>query len=84
MTIPSRPVTDSPAMTHHKSEAKELTTIPAIDIPDPLPPAITMHSTVIEFLIDQDLDEYGDTSLVARTWYWILHGGSPGPMTRLS
>ena len=34
--------------------------MPAIDIPDPLPPAITPPRTVIEFLIDQDLDEYGD------------------------
>lgn len=31
--------------------------MPAIDIPDPLPPAITPPRTVIEF---QDLDEYGD------------------------
>ena len=34
--------------------------MPAIDIPDPLPPAITPLRTVIEFLIDQDLDGYGD------------------------
>ena len=37
--------------------------MPAIDIPDPLPPAITPPRTVIEFLIDQDLDEYGDACL---------------------
>jgi len=31
--------------------------MPAIDIPDPLSPAITPPRTVIEFLIDQDLGE---------------------------
>jgi hypothetical protein len=34
--------------------------MPAIDIPDPLPPAVTPPCTVIEFLIDQDLGGYGD------------------------
>ena len=57
--------------------------MPAIDIPDPLPPAITPPRTVIEFLIDQDLDEYGDTGLVARTWHWVLHGGGPGPISHM-
>ncbi len=52
--------------------------MPAIDIPDPLPPALIPPRTVIEFLIDQDLDEYGETGLVARTWHWVLHGGGPG------
>ena len=46
--------------------------MPAIDIPDPLPPAITPPRTVIEFLIDQDLHEYGDACLVARTCHWVL------------
>ncbi|MGH3221080.1 MAG: hypothetical protein ACRDPY_20700 [Streptosporangiaceae bacterium] len=55
----------------------------AIDIPDPLPPAITPPRTVIEFLIDRDLDEYGDTGLVARTWHWALHGGGPGPISHM-
>ena len=32
--------------------------MPAIDIPDLRPPAITPNRTVIEFLIHQDLDEY--------------------------
>ncbi len=48
--------------------------MPAIDIPDPLPPAITPPRTVIEF---QDLDEYGDACLVARTCHWVLHGLTP-------
>jgi hypothetical protein len=48
--------------------------MPAIDIPDSLPPAITPPRTVIEFLIDQDLDEYGDARLVARTCHWVRHG----------
>ena len=43
--------------------------MPAIDIPDPLPPAITPPRTVIQFLIGQDLDEYGGACLVARTWH---------------
>jgi len=54
----------------------------AIDIPDPLPPAITPPRTVIEFLVDEDLDEFGDTGLVARTWHWVLHGGRPGPISQ--
>ena len=57
--------------------------MPAIDIPDPLPPAITPPRTVIEFLIDQDLEEFGDTGLVARTWHWVLHGGGPGPISHM-
>ncbi len=57
--------------------------MPAIDIPDPLPPTITPPRTVIEFLIDQDLEEYGDTGLVARTWHWVLHGGRPGPISHM-
>ena len=43
--------------------------MPAIAIPDPLPPAITPPRTVIEFLVDQDLEEFGDTGLVPRTWH---------------
>jgi hypothetical protein len=57
--------------------------MPAIDIPDPLPPAITPSRTVIEFLIDQDLDEYGDACLVARTCPWVLHGSGPEPISRM-
>jgi hypothetical protein len=52
--------------------------MPAIDIPDPLLPAITPPRTVIEFLIDQHLEEFSDTGLVAHTWHWVLHGGGPG------
>jgi hypothetical protein len=57
--------------------------MPAIDIPDPLPPSITPPRTVIEFLVDQDLEEFGGTGLVARTWYWVLHGGGPGPISHM-
>ncbi len=57
--------------------------MPAIDIPDPLPPAITPPRTVIEFLIDKDLDEYGDTRVVARTRHWVLHGFGPEPISRM-
>ena len=38
--------------------------MPAIDIPDPLPPAITPPRTVIEFLVDQDLEDFGGNGLV--------------------
>ncbi len=55
--------------------------MPAIDIPDPLPPAITPPRSVIEFLIDEDLEEFGDTSLVALTWRWVLHGGGRAPIS---
>ena len=39
--------------------------------------------TVIEFLVDQDLEEFGDTGLVARTRHWVLHGGGPGPISHM-
>ena len=57
--------------------------MPAIDIPDPLPPAITPDREVIEFFLDQDLEEFGDDSLAARTWQWVLHGGGPGPISHM-
>jgi hypothetical protein len=66
---------------HHGSE--EVTAMPAIDIPDPLPPAITPDREVIEFLIERHLQEFGDGGLVARTWHWVLHGGSRGPISRM-
>lgn len=53
----------------------------AIEIPDPLPPAITPDREVIEFLIDQHLEEFGDNSLVARTWRWVLHGRGRAPIS---
>jgi hypothetical protein len=58
--------------------------MPAIDIPDPLPPAITPDREVIEFFIDEDLAEFGQDSLVARTWQWVLHGGGPGPISHMN
>jgi hypothetical protein len=64
-------------------KGEEVTAMPAIDIPDPLPPAITPPRSVIEFFIDEDLGEFGDDTLVARTWRWILHGGGPGPISRM-
>ena len=57
--------------------------MPAIEIPDPLPPAITLPREVIEFAISQHLEEFGESSLVARTWRWILHGGGPGPISHM-
>jgi hypothetical protein len=57
--------------------------MPAIDIPDPLPPAITPPRSVIEFFVDEDLEEFGDDGLVARTWRWVLYGGGPGPISHM-
>jgi hypothetical protein len=57
--------------------------VSSIDIPDPLPPAITPDREVIEFFIEQDLEEFGQDSLVARTWQWVLHGGGPGPISHM-
>ena len=57
--------------------------MPAIPIPDPLPPAITLPRKVVEFAIDQHLEEFGEDSLVSRTWQWILHGGGPGPISHM-
>jgi hypothetical protein len=51
--------------------------------PDPLPPAITLPHEVIEFAISQHLEEFGESSLVAHTWRWILHGGRPGPISHM-
>ena len=55
----------------------------AIKIPDQLPPWITPDREVIEFFLDQDLEEFGDDSLAARTWQWVLHGGGPGPISHM-
>ena len=55
--------------------------MPGIEVPDPLPPAITLPREVIEFAVSQHLEEFGESSLVARTWRWILHGGGPGPIS---
>ena len=57
--------------------------MPAIEIPDPLPPAITLPREVLEFAISQHLEQFGESSLVARTWRWILHGGGPGPISHM-
>ena len=57
--------------------------MPAIEIPDPLPPAITVPREVVEFAISQHLEEFGESGLVASTWYWILHGGGPGPISHM-
>jgi hypothetical protein len=48
---------------HHGSQ--EVTAMPVIDIPDPLPPAIIPDREVIEFLIELHLQEFRDGSLVA-------------------
>ena len=57
--------------------------MPTIDIPDPLPPAITPDREVIDFLIDRHLHEFGENSLVARAWHWALHGGGRGPISHM-
>src|SRR5215472_15857003 len=57
--------------------------MPAIEIPDPLPPAITPDREVVEFLIQRHLQEFGEDSLVARTWQWVLHGGRRGPISHM-
>jgi hypothetical protein len=55
--------------------------MPPIDIPDPLPPAITPDREVIEFLIERHINEFGERSLVASTWHWVLHGGGRAPIS---
>jgi hypothetical protein len=55
----------------------------AIKIPDPLPPWITPDREVIEFFLDQDLEEFGGDSLAVRTWQWVLYGGGPGPISHM-
>jgi hypothetical protein len=55
--------------------------MPAIDIPDPLPPAITLPREVIEYAIGKDVERFGADSLVARTWQWVLHGPGQAPIS---
>lgn len=57
--------------------------MPAIPIPDPLPPTVTLPREVVEFAVEQHLDEFGKDSLVARTWQWVLNGGGPGPISHM-
>jgi hypothetical protein len=57
--------------------------MPAIEIPDPLPCAIILPREVLEFAVSQHLEEFGESSLVANTWRWILHGGGPGPISHM-
>jgi hypothetical protein len=57
--------------------------MPAIQVPDPLPPAITLPREVIEFAVSQHLEEFGESGLVACTWRWVLHGGGPGPISHM-
>jgi len=57
--------------------------MPTIEIPNPLPPAITLPREVIEFAIDHDLEEFGASGLVAQTWRWVLHGGDRGPISHM-
>lgn len=56
----------------------------AIEIPDPLPPAITLPREALEFAISQHLEEFGESGLIARTWHWILHGAEPGPISHMN
>jgi hypothetical protein len=56
----------------------------AIAIPDPLPPAIALPREVLEFAIAEHLKQFGESSLVARTWRWILYGGGPGPISHMN
>jgi len=51
--------------------------------PGPLSPAITLPREVIEVAISQHLAVFGKSSLVARTWHSILHGGEPGPISHM-
>jgi hypothetical protein len=67
----------------HHSRREEVPGMPAIPIPDPLPPAITLPREVIDFAVEQHLEEFGEDSLVARTWTWILHGGGPAPISHM-
>lgn len=57
--------------------------MPAIEIPDPVPRGVTLPREVIEFAINQHLEQFGEDSLVVRTWQWILHGGGPGPISNM-
>jgi hypothetical protein len=57
--------------------------MPVIEIPDPLPLAITPDREVVDFLVERHLQEFGEDSLVARTWQWVLHGGGRGPISHM-
>jgi hypothetical protein len=37
----------------------------------------------VEFLVGRHLQEFGEDSLVARIWQWVLHGGGRGPISHM-
>jgi hypothetical protein len=57
--------------------------MPAMQVPNPLPPTITLPREAIELAVSQHLEEFGESSLVANTWRWVLHGGGPGPISHM-
>lgn len=58
--------------------------MPAMAIPDPLQPAITVPREVLEFAVIEHLKQFGESGLVARTWRWILYGDGPGPISHMN
>jgi hypothetical protein len=56
-------------------------TVPAIQVRDPLPPAITRPRQHVEAVHAQSLLETGDEGRAALAWAWALTGTRPSPVT---
>ena len=49
-------------------------------IPETLPPAITISRDTAIACMTDDLDDYGTNGPVALTWQWALTGNGPTPI----
>jgi hypothetical protein len=50
------------------------------EIPDPLPPAITISRETAIACMSDDLQDYGTSGPVALAWQWALTGKGPTPI----
>jgi hypothetical protein len=39
---------------------------------------------VVEFLVEQHLEEFGEDNLIARTWQWVMRGRSRCPISHMN
>jgi hypothetical protein len=55
--------------------------MPAIPVPDPLPPAISRPREHIQAVLAQSLIQTGSQGRAALAWTWALTGARPSPVT---
>jgi hypothetical protein len=58
-----------------------VSTVTAIQVPDPLPPAISRPAQLVKAVRAQGLLKTGDQGRVALAWAWALTGSRPSPVT---